>query len=450
MAKVIRVKKGLNIPLLGKPQQIWIKSDTTKEVALCPDDFMGLVPKSLIKEGDKVKAGGALFYHKDKPEIVVSSPVSGTLKSIRRGLKRKIEAFIIEADDKIEYNEQFINVNFDSLSSEELKSIFLKSGLWAFIRQRPYNIVAMPENSPKAIFISAFDTAPLAPDLEIILKDEKEYIQKAIYLLKQLVDVPIYVGLKEGVSSVFDNIKGIEVNYFAGPHPVGNVGVQIHHINPINKGEIVWTINPEDLVVIGKFAIHKKYDVSRTIAIVGSQFKQPGYVKTIQGAKISSFLFKDNIIGENNRFISGNVLTGRRIEANGFLGFFDRMISVIPEGNQYEFLGWAMPGFKKYSVSRTFFSWLMTKKEFIIDTNLKGGERAFVLTGQYEQVVPMDILPQHLVKAAITKNIDLLEKLGIYEVVEEDLALCEFVCTSKIEVQKIIREALDNIRTEMS
>jgi|YNPMSStandDraft_2_1061718.scaffolds.fasta_scaffold12941_1 Na+-transporting NADH:ubiquinone oxidoreductase subunit A len=450
MTKVIRLKKGLNIPLSGKPEKNWINSETAKEVAICPDDFIGIVPKPLLKEGERVKAGEPIFYHKDKPEILVVSPVSGTLKAIKRGLKRKIEAFILETDFDVEYSDKFSSINVNLLSSDDVKNFLLQSGLWVYLRQRPYNIVAMPDSTPKAIFISAFDTAPLAPDLEIILKDDEDYIQQAIYLLKRLVNVPIYVGVKEGVSSIFERIKGVEIRYFSGPHPAGNVGIQIHHIDPINKGEIVWTIRPEDLVVMGKYVIHKKYDLSRTIAITGSQLKQTGYVKTIQGAQVSSFISSENIIGNNNRFISGNVLTGKKIELNGYLGFFDRMISVIPEGNQYEFLGWAMPGFNKFSVSRTFFSWLMPKKEYIINTNYHGGERAFVITGQYEQVVPMDILPQHLVKAAITKNIDMMEKLGIYEVVEEDLALCEFVCTSKIEVQKIIREALDYIRAEMS
>ncbi len=450
MANVIRLKKGLNIPLIGKVQTKFLESNPIKDVAIYPDDFLGIVPKPIFKEGEKIKAGEPLFYHKDNPDVLVVSPVSGSLKAIKRGIKRKIEAFIIEKDPEIEYSDKFSNIDIDSLNSDQIKTFLLQSGLWVYLRQRPYNIVAIPDSKPKAIFISAFDTAPLAPDLEFILKDDGEYLQQAIYLLKKLVNVPIYIGLKEGVPSIFEQIKDININYFSGLHPVGNVGVQIHHIYPINKGEIVWTIRPEDLVVIGKYVVHKKYNASRIIAVVGSQLKETGYVKTIQGAKLTSFIPTKNVIGNNNRYVSGNVLTGRKIECNWHLGFYDRMVTVIPEGDEYEFLGWAMPGFKKYSVSRTFFSWLMPKKEYVINTNYNGGERAFVITGQYENVVPMDILPQHLVKAAITKNIDLMEKLGIYEVVEEDLALCEFVCTSKIEVQKIIREALDYVRTEMS
>ncbi len=450
MARTYHLKKGLNIRIKGKAEKQWLSQVSLTEAAVCPDDFIGLTPKPLLKEGERVKAGTGLFYDKDFPEIQIASPVSGVLKQIKRGAKRKIEAFIIEADKDIEYDTSFAGVSFENLSPQEWKEIFLKSGLWAFIRQRPFNTIANPSLQPKAIFLSAFDTAPLAPDLEFILQGEESYLQSGIEAFKKLVNVPIYVGIQEGHPSVFEQLKGIEINYFSGPHPAGNVGVQIHHVNPINKGETVWVIRPEDLVVIGKFVQKKIYDVSRTIAIVGSELHQTGYIKTIQGAKINQLIIKSNISNDNSRFISGNVLTGRNAGYEGYLGFYDRMITVIPEGNQYEFMGWAMPGFNKFSMSRAFFSWLRPKKEYVLNTNYHGGERAYVMTGQYEKVVPMDILPQQLVKAAIIKDIDLMEKLGIYEVVEEDLALCEFVCTSKIEVQKIIREALDYIRSEMS
>lgn len=447
MSKTIKLKKGLDIRLKGKAEKRLLNAQKSDVYAICPDDFHGIIPKPLLKEGDEVKAGTPIFYSKDHPEVVVCSPVSGKLRQIKRGAKRKILAFEIEP-----YQEQtFENYSFDitKLSGQELRETMLKTGLWVFIRQRPYNIVAHPQSNPKAIFISGFDTSPLAPDMEFILDGEKENLQAGINLLKNLANVPIYVGLKSGVNSIFESIEGIEINYFSGPHPAGNVGVQIHHINPINKGEIVWIIQPEDLAVIGRFAISQKYDVSRKIAVVGSQVSEPAHVRTIQGAKISSLIYYCKI-GENSRYITGNVLTGRNVGKDGYLGFYDRMISIIPEGNNYEFLGWAMPGVKKFSMSRTFFSWLNPKKEYIIDTNYHGGKRAFVMTDQYEKVVPMDILPQQLVKAAIIKDIDLLEKLGIYEIAEEDLALCEFVCTSKIEVQSIIREALDLIRAEMS
>ncbi len=447
MPKYIKLKIGLDIPLKGKPQEILLKEITPLTVGICPDDFVGFVPKPLKKEGEPVLAGMPLLYNKDYPEIVVASPVSGILKQIVRGEKRKILSFIIENDQKqTPHTERY---DLKQLQGNELRQALLKSGLWSYIRQRPYNIVALPDSKPKAIFISGFDTAPLAPNLEFILKDEKEALKEGLQILKKLAPVPIHVGLRANTHSVFEDIEGIEITYFEGPHPAGNVGVHIHHVDPINKGDVVWVIRPEDVVIIGRYALTGNYDVRRCIAITGSQVVQPGYINTIQGAAIDAIV-KGNIIGENNRYISGNVLTGRNAGLNGFLGFYDRMISIIPEGNYYEFMGWARPGFKKFSMSRTFFSWLMPKKEYVIDTNYHGGERAYVMTGQYEKVVPMDILPQQLVKAAIIEDIDLLEKLGIYEVVEEDLALCEFVCTSKIEVQSIIRKALDLIRSEMS
>lgn len=447
MSKTIKLRKGLDIRLKGKAEKKWLTVPKSQTYAICPEDFIGIIPKPIAKEGDELKAGSPLFYSKDQPEVIVSSPVSGRLLQIKRGEKRKILAFVIGPSAEQQYEHG--NVNLNQLTGEELRNVLLKSGLWAFIRQRPYNIIAHPHSVPKAIFISGFDSAPLAPDLEFILEGEQENIQAGVNLFKKMVDVPVFVGLEANRTSIFEKIQGIEINYFNGPHPAGNVGVQIHHISPINKGEVVWVIQPEDLAVIGRYAITGKYDVRRKIALVGSQLSTPAYLETIQGSSISS-LINNNSIGESNRYISGNVLTGINKGKDGYLGFYDRMISVIPEGNKYEFLGWALPGFNKFSMSRSYFSWLKPKKDFVIDTNLHGGERAYVMTDQYEKVVPMDILPQQLVKAAIIKDIDLMEKLGIYEVAEEDLALCEFVCTSKIEVQSIIREALDIIRSEMS
>lgn len=447
MSKTIKLRKGLDIRLKGKAEKKWLNVSKSPVYAICPEDFIGLIPKPIAKEGDEIKAGSPLFYSKDHPEIIVSSPVSGRLKQIKRGEKRKILAFEIESSQEQLFEENVLDLT--RLSGKELREAMLKLGLWAFIRQRPYNIIAHPQSIPKAIFISGFDTAPLAPDLEFILEGEIDNIQAGINLIKKLENVPVFVGIKASSNSIFEKITGIEINYFSGPHPAGNVGVQIHHINAINKGEVVWIIQPEDLVVIGRYALTGKYDVRRKVALVGSQVSTPAYVETIQGASISS-LVKNNTVGANNRYISGNVLTGIHKGESGYLGFYDRMISVIPEGNKYEFLGWALPGLNKFSMSRTYFSWLRPQKEFVIDTNYHGGVRAFVMTDQYEKVVPMDILPQQLVKAAIIKDIDLMEKLGIYEVVEEDLALCEFVCTSKIEVQSIIREALDIIQSEMS
>ncbi|MCX7954335.1 MAG: Na(+)-translocating NADH-quinone reductase subunit A [Bacteroidales bacterium] len=445
---VYKIKKGLDIRIVGKAEKRFLGSYVNSPyVGIYPDDLVDFTPKMLLKEGDSVKIGSPIFFDKDRPLIKICSPVSGKIKEIRRGAKRKIETIVIENDFQNTHSE------VRELKSEERETIInflLETGLFAFIKQRPYNIIADYDKRPKAIFISAFDSAPLAPDVNYILEGTELYIQAAIDLLKKLTDVKIYVGLKFGEDSIFKKIKNIEIKYFEGPHPAGNVGIQIHHVDPINKGEIIWTIRPEDLVVIGKYLIDKKFDLRRKIALTGSQLTKKGYIETILGAQLSSIIELGDLVSDNNRFISGNVLTGRNVGYNGFLGFYDRMITVIPEGNYYEFFGWLKPGLKKYSPSKMFFSWLCKKKEYILDTNYHGSPRPFVVTGEYEKVLPMDIYPQQLLKAAITKNIPLMENLGIYEVVEEDLALCEYVCTSKIEVQQIIREALNMLRKENS
>ncbi len=450
MPSIIKLKKGLNIGIKGKAKPEFINDISSKMFALKPDDFKGVTPKLLIKIDDVVKAGTPIFYDKDNPDIKFVSPVSGKVIAVNRGERRKILDIVIEANSNQDYLKHEV-IDLSKNSREQIINIMLESGLWPFVIQRPFGTIANHKDTPKAIFISGFDTAPLAPDLEFILKGEENNLQAGIDILKKLTEGKINVGIdgKLKSKSIFENLKNIDITKFTGPHPAGNVGVQIHHVNPINKGERIWTVRPEDVVVIGKFFTKGIYDVSRIIALVGSEIKNTGYVKTISGAQ-TTFIEKTNITEIQKRFISGNVLTGSIISENSFLGFYDRMITVIPEGNYSEFAGWAMPGLNKFSNTRTFASWLTPKKEFKLDTNYHGAERAFVMTGEYERVVPMDILPQHLIKAAIIEDVDLMENLGIYEVVEEDLALCEFVCTSKIEVQTILRNALDLIKKELS
>jgi len=450
MPCIIKLRRGLNIGIKGKVKPEFLKDITSKSFALKPDDFKGVTPKLLVKVDDVVKAGTPIFYDKDNPEIKFASPVSGKVSAINRGERRKILEIVIEANSNQEFLQSEVS-EISKLSREQIINIMLESGLWPFVIQRPFGTIANPKDTPKAIFISGFDTAPLAPDLEFILKGEENNLQTGIDILKKLTDCKINVGIDNNSKnkSIFENLNNLEITRFSGPHPAGNVGVQIHHVNPINKGERIWVIRPEDVIVIGKYFTKGIYDVSRIIALVGSEIKNAGYVKTISGAQ-TTFIEKTNVTEIQKRYISGNVLTGSKISENGFLGFYDRMITVIPEGNYFEFAGWALPGLNKYSNTKTFASSLIPKKEYKLDTNYHGAERAFVMTGEYEKVVPMDILPQHLIKAAIIEDIDLMENLGIYEVVEEDLALCEFVCTSKIEVQTILRNALDLVKKEMS
>ena len=439
MSKVIKLRKGLNIRIAGGAEKIFIKPNQAEYFAIKPTDFHGLTPKMLVKEGELVKAGTALFHDKNTPEILFTSPVSGTVKEIIRGERRQILEVIIKADIEHEY-ELFTHGDPKNLSKDQVIENLLKSGLWPLIIQRPYGIVANPNDTPKSIFISAFDSAPLAPDLDFTIQDDAKEFQIGINALSKLTSGKIHLNINAefNPSKVFINTEGVQLNSIIGPHPAGNVGVQIHHIDPINKGDVVWTLNPQDVVAIGRLFSKGIYDASRIVALTGSEVKERRYYKVMIGSQVTE-LIKNNLEQENVRIISGNVLTGTQISEKGFLGFHDTQLTVIPEGNHYEFLGWALPGMNKFSASKTFFSSLFPKKEYKLDTNYNGAERAFVMTGQYEKVVPMDILPQHLVKAIMVEDIDKMEQLGIYEVIEEDLALCEYVCTSKIEVQKILR-----------
>ncbi|HAM98076.1 MAG TPA: NADH:ubiquinone reductase (Na(+)-transporting) subunit A [Marinilabiliales bacterium] len=447
----IEISKGLNIPLKGKAEKILSPGQIIgSTIALKPTDFPNLTPKAAIKEGDKVKAGDVIFYDKNTPEIKFTSPVSGTLKSIVRGERRKILEFVIEADSIIEY-QQFTVGDVANLSKEQITELLLNSGTWPFVRQRPYNIIANPTDTPKAIFISGFDSSPLAPDLDFLLNGQDADFQKGIQALKKLTEGDIHLTVN-GVfptSKLFENTKDVELHTIVGPHPAGNVGIQIHHIDPMNKGEVVWFIHPQDVLIIGRLFNKGIFDATRIIALTGSEVEKPRYYRTILGSSIDKFL-KDNIKPGNHRYISGNVLTGTRIGKEDFLGFYHHQITVIPDGNQYEFMGWLAPGFNKFSLSRTFFSWLMPNKEYVINANVRGGRRALMITGNFEKVFPMDLLPMQLLKAMIIEDIDLMEKLGIYEVVEEDFALCEFVDTSKTDIQAIVRKGLDLMIKELN
>ena len=448
MSEIIKIRKGLDIKLLGETDKK-VNEVSSDNFALKPPDFIGVFPKLFVKEGDEVKAGTPVFFDKYRDNIIFTSPVSGTITEVHRGAKRKMLEVRIKSDGQSKY-EDFGTADPKGLNKEQVSEKLLKSGIWPFIRQRPYSTIADPNDDPKSIFISAFNSAPLAPDLDFIIENEAKSFQAGIDALGKLTSGKIHLNIREGVtkSKVFLDAKGVQLNRFSGPHPVGNVGVQIHHLDPVNKGDIVWYLNPQAVVTIGKLFNEGKYDASRIIALSGSEVSNPQYYKVISGTSILHFV-KDNTKISNVRYISGNVLTGSKINKDGYISFYDSQVTIIPEGNYHEFLGWAMPRFDKFSFSRSFFSWLTPGKKYRLDTNINGGHRAFVLTGEYEKVFPMDIYPMQLLKAIMAKDIDLMENLGIYEVDEEDFALCEFIDTSKTEMQTIVREGLDFIRKEM-
>jgi Na+-transporting NADH:ubiquinone oxidoreductase subunit A len=450
MSKSVKLKKGLNIRLKGVADKVLASEVVASHYGVKPVDFPGLTPKLNVREGDMVQAGSPLFHDKLHPEILFTSPVSGKVLFIRRGDRRKLLEIVVEkdGDDSVDFG----IIDPSGLSREKIKETLLKSGLWPSIRQRPYHVVANPGDVPDSIFISGFDTAPLAPDYNFIVDNlSATNFKSGITALKKLTEGKINLVLngKGDTSELLKRASDVDISHLTGPHPAGNVGVQIHHIRPINKGDKVWTVNLQDVFAIGRLFEEGVYRHDRIIALTGSEVLHPRYCKIRSGASISTIV-KDNVRTGDLRYISGNVLTGTRIEAEGFLGYYDSQVTVIPEGNYFEFFGWMMPGLNKFSFSKTFASSLLPRKSYSLDTNLHGGERAFVMTGMYEKVVPMDIYPMQLLKAILAEDIEMMENLGIYEIAEEDFALCEYICPSKVEIQSIVRKGIDLMIREMS
>lgn len=449
MSKFIKLKKGFDINLAGKAQKKIAEVEQPETVAYKPTSFHGILrPKLTVKEGDNVKSGTPILFDKKNDRVKHVAPVSGEVVEVRRGAKRKLLEIVILADKEVEYEsfKKYTVSDINSIERQEVVDNLLNSGTWPNITQRPFGVIADPDETPKAIFISAFDTSPLAPDFDMLFKGEEQYFQAGLDVIKKLTpgQVHLNVSADREVSQIFAHAKNVELNKISGKHPAGNVGVQIHHIDPINKGEVVWTLTPYGVIQIGKLFLEGKYDASKVVAVAGSEVKAPQYYKTYTGASIKK-LVENNVNSDNVRYISGNVLTGEKIPSNGHLGYFDNLLTVIPEGDHYEFLGWIKPTAKKLSFQRAFglLSFLNPNKEYVVDTNTKGEPRAFVQTGVFEQVTPMDILPTYLLKAILAEDFDDMEALGIYEIIEEDLALCEFVDVSKHDIQKIVREGLE-------
>ena len=448
MSKDIRIKKGLDIKLVGVAEKNTTKSSQSSVYAVKPEDFHGITPKLVAKEGTEVKAGDTLFYSKSDERILFPSPVSGKVTDVIRGARRKVLAVKIAADST-QVHKDFGTKDAGVMSAEEVKNHLFTSGCWPFVKQRPYDVVANPNQAPKAIFISAYASAPLAADLAYTLAGKEAELQAAITAVSKLTEGLVHVSVGANSTSPLANLTGIELHKVSGPHPSGNVGTQIAQIDPINKGEVVWVITPQDLVVIGELFLTGKLNLSRTIALTGSHFSKPQYVTAISGASIAD-VTAGNLKDDNTRIISGNVLSGKEVKADEFLGYYDNQITAIPEGDDYEFFGWNKPVFNKISTSRALtFSWLTPKKKYDLDTNTNGEHRAFVVTGSYEEVFPLDIYPMQLLKAFMYKDLDEMEALGGYEVAPEDFALTEFVCVSKQPHQRIIREGLDLMREEL-
>ena len=448
MANLIKLRKGLDINLKGKAAAEVMSVKEPGFYALIPDDFTGVTPKVVVKEQEYVMAGGPLFVDKNHPELKFVSPVSGVVTSVERGARRKVMSITVEAAAEQDY-EEFGKKDVSKMSGEQVKEALLNGGMFAFIKQRPYDVVADPTVAPRAIFVSAFDSNPLAPEFEMALKGEEANFQTGLDALAKMAKTYLSISVKQNAAAL-TQAKNVEINVFDGPHPAGNVGVQINHIAPVNKGETVWTIDQQAVIFIGRLFNTGHVDMTRTVAVTGSEVKKPAYCKLKVGALLTN-VFAGNVNTSCElRYISGNVLTGKQIAANGFLGAFHSQVTVIPEGNDvHEMLGWIMPRFNEFSTSRSYFSWLMGKKEYRLDARIKGGERHMIMSNEYDRVLPMDIMPEYLIKAIIAGDIDQMEALGIYEVAPEDFAICEFVCSSKMELQRIVREGLDMLRREM-
>lgn len=446
--KVIKIGKGANINLKGKADQKrlgFISSDT---YSVKPTDFHGLVPKLHVKVGDEVMAGSPLFSDKLNESIIFASPVSGEIVDIVRGDRRKLMEIKILPDKEMKYKD-FGKDEPSKYTRDQVISKLLNAGLWAFVRQRPFSVIADPKQEPKDIYVSGFDSSPLAPDYNYVLEKDKEYLQTGFDVLSMLSLGKTYLGLDGDVQNpeFLTKLKGLELHYFSGKHPKGNVGVQIHHIDPINKGDVVWYVDIQNVVFIGKLFKNGVYDVKKTIAITGSEVKETGYAEVIIGSNLKK-VFENRVVSGNNRYISGNVLTGDRVNPDGYLGFYHDQVTVIPEADTPAFFGWALPSLKTLSFSRSNISWLLPSKEYRLNSGMNGEERAFVVTGELERFLPMDIYPMQLIKSIMVKDIEKMENLGIYEVAPEDFALCEFACTSKIDIQEVIREGLDIVKKE--
>ena len=455
MASRIKIKKGLDIPLMGEPQERFLGEVKSDVLNICPEDFIGITPKLSVRVGDEVKAGDALLYDRSYQSVKVASPISGVVTAIERGEKRRILNITVERRGEDEFVDFGIKKPL-SMQPSELKEYILNAGLWFFIKQRPYDIVANPDKDPRDIFVTGFSSAPLAPSYDYILKDQGDDLQTGLDALSKLTKGKVYLSVSPKTKSdALRNAKNVVVTEFDGPHPAGNVGVQINHIAPVNAGEAVWTLNALDVAVIGRLFNTGKVDLTRTVALVGSEVTEKGYYKMLIGTSLNEILKtvpkpKDSRL----RYICGDPLTGRKIDEHGVLRAYASQITVIPEGNNtHEFIGWASLSPSKYSAGNTYLSNFLNKigvkDKFRIDARLKGGRRAMIMSNEYDQVFPMDMYPEFLLKSIIAFDIDKMINLGIFEVAPEDFALCEFVDTSKLEIQRIVRTGLDMLRKEV-
>ena len=446
MANVIKLRKGLDINLKGKAFGEKTPLKACAEYALTPDAFVGMIPKVVVKAGDIVKAGDALFVNKQYPDVKFASPVSGQVSEVVGGERRKVLCVKIKADAEQQFTD-FGKKNVANLDGEDVKDALLEAGLFGYIDQLPYAVSTTPEAKPKAIFVSALRDKPLAADFEVELQGNEQDFQTGLTALSKMAKTYLGIGAKQTADALV-NAKDVEVTVFDGKCPAGNVGVQVNHLDPVNKGEVVWTVDPTAVIFFGRLFNTGKVNLTRTVAVCGDQVKKPCYLDVLVGTPLG-FILNGNVEEGNVRIINGNVLTGTKATKDDYLGAHTSEVTVIAEGDQAdEILGWIMLRTKQFSVNRSYFSWLCGKKQYALDSRIKGGERHMIMSGEYDKVLPMDIYGEYLIKSIIAEDIDKMEQLGIYEVAPEDFALAEFVDSSKLELQKIVRNGLNMLRKE--
>lgn len=447
MANVIKLRKGLDIHLKGRAANSLMHLGKSAEYGLIPDFFVGVTPKVAVHEGDHVRAGDALFVNKSYPEVKFASPVSGTVSAIERGERRKVLCIKVKADAEQEYVEHG-KKDPSKLSGDEVVNSLLDAGLFGYINQLPYAVSATPNEKPKAIFVSALRDMPLAGDFEVELNGNERYFQAGLTALSKIAKTYLGIGPKQK-SKALTAAADVETTIFDGPCPAGNVGVQVNHISPVNKGEVVWTVEPTAVIFFGRLFVEGKVDLTRRIAVAGSGITSQQYADVLVGTPLKSILEGNVVRTDHIRIINGNPLTGRKATSDSYLGAHTSEVCVIPEGdNVHEMFGWILPRWKQFSANRSYFSWLQGKKEYDIDARIKGGERHMIMSGEYDRVLPMNIYAEYLIKAIITGDIDKQEQLGIYEVSPEDFAVAEFVDSSKLPLQDIVRKGLDILRKE--
>lgn len=447
MIRNFETHKGLDISLVGQAEKRKAVVSPIGDFALVPDDFAGVVPKVVVKEGEKVLAGDALFVNKNFPEVKFASPVSGTVSAVVRGDRRKVMSIKVTADAEQQYRD-FGKLDLASADAQKVKDLLLEAGLFGYINQLPFAVSTTPDTNPKAIYVSAFRDMPLAADFEYELEGQEADFQAGISALAKIANVNVGIG-KNSSNKLWDGLKDAQVNRFVGPCPAANVGVQINHIDPVNKGEVVWTVDPVAVLFIGRLVNNGRVDLTRLVAVAGAEIKTPEYAEALVGTPLCMIL-KGKLKRKNGiRIINGNPLTGRKATADDFLGAHTSEVCVIPEGNDAdEMFGWIMPRLNQFSANHSYFSWLFGKRNYNIDARIKGGKRHMIMSGEYDKVLPMDIYGEYLIKAIIAGDIDRQEQLGIYEVSPEDFAVAEFVCSSKLELQDIVRKGLDILRKE--